>query len=384
MKYIFITTFIIASICQGLYFDEQYIIANIILNVYALILYRRHSLINKGYVVPTFSLAMLTIIYVASIGYGINRDGAIYEALRIMGFLPAFYIGLTIKEHQKKWIEYGIIISGVVVTFIGFAALSGVVNIDGALYGQRMQSTFQYANVTALYLMIAIILCGKGTFCLPHFSLMLISILTCGLIFTYSRGVWIIFGVVNIFALLSKKMLIQKNIKNKYPYTLLIISIMVILLSSTNFTRLTHINFSATEWQARLAYYKGALQLIRYYPLVGVGAGGWQKVCEQYVGLYTKYVHNYFLQILCDVGFIGFIAFISFIVSVIYAFVKTKLKDWYALLIVLSIMMHSLIDVGMHFQLIAIIFFLYCGLITRAKDELENVTEPDDGSQTVV
>ncbi len=120
-----------------------------------------------------------------------------------------------------------------------------------------------------------------------------------------------------------------------------------------------------TEWQARLAYYKGALRLIRDYPLLGVGAGGWQIVCEQYVGLYTKYVHNYFLQILCDVGLIGFITFVSFIGSVIYAFVKAKSKDWHALVIILSIMMHSLIDVGMHFQLIAIIFFLYCGMITK-------------------
>ncbi len=232
MKYVYIISFIIASIYQGLYFYEQHIIANIIIVVYAMKLYRSHIAGNrtdiymnkreKGWIIPALSLIMLTSIYIISIFYGINREGAIIEGFRMIGFLPAFYIGLNITEEKREWIEQGIIYSGIVVAVIGFISLSGLVNIDGALYGQRMQSTFQYANVTALYLMIGIILCGKGTFCLPHFSLLFIGILTCGLMLTYSRGVWIIFAIVNVFLILSKEMLMQKHTKIRYVYTLLI------------------------------------------------------------------------------------------------------------------------------------------------------------------
>lgn len=414
-KVIIILFFIIASIFQGLYFFNQYITANVMIILYAgYIMYTKRDqlYIDKAVI----SLFVFTVLYILSIFYGVNKDGAMREALRVMAFLPAFIIGMLYNQNQKEWVNQGIILSGIVVSLIGLITLSGLANIDGTLYQGRIQSTFHYANVTAIYLMMGIILSlkamekDKHTVCILHWHSLCIYLLTCGLILTYSRGVWIIFTLMNIFLLLSNKVL-DKLHKGRYIFLLLLASMASFLMVSTAHSkwfwmilvvgaaismiskhlgkwiyavgsigmtvgiiaaffykneildRITDISFGATEWKARILYYKGALKLIADYPFFGAGAMGWADLCEKYAGDYVKYVHNYLIQVSSDIGIIGVAFLIIFITSIFIKFFKNKKKDWYAFFIVVSILIHSLIDVDMHFQLIAVIFFIYSGIL---------------------
>ncbi|MGE4284097.1 MAG: O-antigen ligase family protein [Clostridia bacterium] len=432
--------FIAAAYFQGLYFPNRYLPANALLIVYMLYILNkrgRRLFLNAA----VFPLFCFSCIYFLSVLYGVNREGAVYEVLRISAYLPAFIIGLLSYEFQRKYIDGAVILSGVIVSIIGLLNLSGLLNMDGTLYGGRIQSTFQYANVTAVYLMIGVILgmklagsweLGAGGLSVRIYQFgniaanMCIYVLVCGLILTYSRGVWIVFVIFNLYAIMSRQLL-QKSTKIRYLYILMISGtasvflasltgkgwFMVVLLigagismlpemfsfpprsslsthhlypnairllsaiglaaasmlHSTIFIRLSNISFNATEWTARLAYYKGALKLIRDYPLFGSGAMGWEVLSERYAGDYVKYVHNYYLHILTDVGLVGFMFFLIFIMTIFKRYMKCKKKDIYPALIAATILMHSLVDIDMHFQLIAIIFFFYCGVAAQVNGE---------------
>ena len=407
--------FIIASIFQGLYFFHQYLIANIVIMIYAgyIIYQKRDKLFLNRTVI---SLFVFSVLYIVSVLYGVNKEGALREALRVIAFTPVFMIGSLCHNHHKQWIDKGIIISGVIVSLLGLMALSGIFPIEGAVFDERVQSTFHYANTAAVYFMIGIILCLKylSQVRSGEWRVVLnlcIYILTCGLVLTYSRGMWIIFSLFSLFILLSERLL-DKDSKIRYLFLLALSAIvslflvsnsgeirftvvlligaitailpeylgmpfymnslkvlMVIGLAAINlvrnpvYSRITDIGFDVTEWAARMAYYKGALRLIADYPLFGAGAMGWAVLCEQYAADYVKYVHNYFLQVLTDVGLTGFASLMVFIISTLVRFARAKQKDWYYLIVILTILSHSLIDVDMHFQLISIIFFLYCGMI---------------------
>ena len=133
--------------------------------------------------------------------------------------------------------------------------------------------------------------------------------------------------------------------------------------------------FSSTEWLSRIAYYTGAVKHIIDYPLFGSGGQGWAILSEQYAGIYVKFVHCYYLQLMVDVGILGLVTFILFLVFVAQSFMEAEKKNWSAFLIIISLLAHSLIDVDMQFQLIAFILFYYCGVLiedTKAKNFLDN------------
>ncbi|WHH57452.1 O-antigen ligase family protein [Petroclostridium sp. X23] len=408
--------FITAVFFQGLYFFHQYIIANIFILIYTL-----YIILKQGRRLPVNAAVVALFIFwginVLSVFYGANSSGAANEALRILAYLPAFVIGWLYDKIHQEQVDKAVIISGVSTSFIGLLNLSGILLMDGTLYGERMQSTFQYANVTAVYLMIGIVLCIKamkrkesGKWKANIINLC-IYVLTCGLILTYSRGMWIIFAVFNVYLLLSRQLAERIN-KIRYIYLLMVAVAASVFLASltgqksfvlvlfigavvcmlpeifsfyyystairllaaggfaaasflhnTIVTRLSNISFNATEWTARTAYYKGALRLVQDYRLFGSGAMGWAVLCEKYAGDYVKYVHNYYLQVLTDVGLVGAMFLFLFIISVAVKYHKNKRKDSYSAVIVITIFIHSMIDIDMHFQLIAIIFFLYCGFL---------------------
>lgn len=433
---LYIIPFVLAVVFQGLYFHTQYMTANIIIAAYASYKYfKKEGDLDKS---PFFfALVAYVLMYFISISYAVNKQGAVQEAFRIAGYLPAYLIGIWSNGKEKEWIHKSIMLSGIMASAVGLAALSEILYLPGTLYGQRMQSTFHYANVTAVYLLIGLILSIRLLDGILKeniqwdYRVLLISLgiftLTCGLILTYSHGVWIIFGFLSMFFIFSNRLLPNhQSLKRQYAFLLcisLITSAFLARVRGATFLAIFLVGaatsaasiyipyllepvqpreqssrfkpkkplFTAsiavvlmallivfmwskwgerigiwipTEWHARMAYYRGAVKLLMDYPLLGVGGRGWEVVGESYVGDYVKYVHNYFLQVLCDVGIVGLAFLFLFAAGVVHSFLKVKKADGYLFTVIAVIFLHSLIDVDMHFQLISMIFFLYCGMVS--------------------
>jgi hypothetical protein len=427
--------FMYAVIFQGFYFWGHYLAANLLLIIYAGYMIRKkkgekillerasdNNIQDAKFII--YPLIVFVVLYILSIFNSTDKASAILETIKVIGFPFALSIGLYADNKQRLCIDRAIIISGIVSALIGITVVGGIVIIEGAVFNNRIQSTFQYANTAALYFSICIILLLKYLDEEKNKMLVNISIyiLMCSFILTYSRGMWLLFGVFSMFALFSHKLIPDKNDRVRYFFILLVaVAISIALTSGASllwflfmfftgmviciipeytdkkyysggtiflmvcvvlssflyrgeiYQRITNISMYATEWVSRVSYYKGGITLFHDYPLFGAGAGSWASLSERYVGEYVKYIHSYYLQLMCELGIIGILTFALIIVGVIRSFIVNTYRDWHSCSVFIIILLHAFIDISMNFQLIAIVLFIYSGYIIRRNKILKSV-----------
>ncbi|OMF87253.1 O-antigen ligase family protein [Paenibacillus sp. FSL R7-0337] len=136
-------------------------------------------------------------------------------------------------------------------------------------------------------------------------------------------------------------------------------------------TRLENINFRQHSVLERFTFYKDALKVVKDYPVLGAGGGGWATLYEHYQNnpYLSRQVHNFFLQYLIEVGIVGFLVFMGFILFIFYKFSREYLKretddynnGFFYLIIALSILVHSLLDFNLSFAFMGMLVFLALG-----------------------
>lgn len=166
-------------------------------------------------------------------------------------------------------------------------------------------------------------------------------------------GLWIPLGSVALVAIVAF-LLIGTSAKS--------------ILPDNMETRLENINFKQHSVLERITFYKDAIKVVKDYPILGAGGGGWSSLYEHYQNNpYTsRQVHNFFLQFLIEVGIVGFIVFMSFILYIFYKYIRGYVKrdkddfenGFFYLIIALSILIHSLLDFNMSYAFMGILVFL--------------------------
>lgn len=166
-------------------------------------------------------------------------------------------------------------------------------------------------------------------------------------------GLWIPLGSVLLVAIIAF-LLIGTSAKNILPDNMK--------------TRLENINFQQHSVLERITFYKDAIKVVKDYPILGAGGGGWSSLYEHYQNNpYTsRQVHNFFLQFLIEVGIVGFIIFMSFILYIFYKYIRGYVKrdkndfenGFFYLIIALSILVHSLLDFNMSYAFMGILVFI--------------------------
>ncbi|WNS43312.1 O-antigen ligase family protein [Paenibacillus sp. MMS20-IR301] len=136
-------------------------------------------------------------------------------------------------------------------------------------------------------------------------------------------------------------------------------------------TRLENINFRQHSVLERFTFYKDAMKVVKDYPVLGAGGGGWASLYEHYQNnpYVSRQVHNFFLQYLIEVGILGFLVCMGFILFIFYKYIKGYLKrrnddynnGFFYLIIALSILVHSLLDFNMSYAFMGILVFLSLG-----------------------
>ncbi|ACX68023.1 O-antigen ligase family protein [Paenibacillus sp. Y412MC10] len=142
--------------------------------------------------------------------------------------------------------------------------------------------------------------------------------------------------------------------------------------------RLENINFNQHSVLERFTFYKDAMKVLADYPIIGAGGGAWASLYEQYQNNpYTStQAHNFFLQYLIEVGLIGFLIFMSFIAYVFYKYVRGYIRaddegrnnHFLYLILVLSILIHSILDFNMSYVFMGILVFLGLGGMASVMD----------------
>lgn len=142
--------------------------------------------------------------------------------------------------------------------------------------------------------------------------------------------------------------------------------------------RLENINFNQHSVLERFTFYKDAMKVLADYPIIGAGGGAWASLYEQYQNNpYTsRQAHNFFLQYLIEVGIVGFVIFMSFILYIFYKYIRGYIKGnedernshFLYLIIVLSILIHSILDFNMSYVFMGILVFLGLGGMAAVMD----------------
>lgn len=132
--------------------------------------------------------------------------------------------------------------------------------------------------------------------------------------------------------------------------------------------RLENLNLQQHSFLERMTFYKDAAKVVKDYPMIGAGGGAWASIYEKYQNNpYTsRQAHSFVMQYLVEVGLLGFLVLIAFLAFIFYKYIRgyiqadeQKQESYFVyFIIVLSILMHSLMDFNMSYVFLGILVFL--------------------------
>lgn len=132
--------------------------------------------------------------------------------------------------------------------------------------------------------------------------------------------------------------------------------------------RLENLNLQQHSFLERITFYKDAVKVIKDYPIIGAGGGGWASIYEKYQNnpYESRQAHSFVMQYLVEVGILGFLVMGAFLIFIFYKYIRGYIKAdeqhresyFIYFIIVLSILMHSLMDFNMSYVFLGILVFL--------------------------
>jgi len=136
------------------------------------------------------------------------------------------------------------------------------------------------------------------------------------------------------------------------------------------------------NFNARLNMFRDAIKIIKDYPLLGTGGGGFKALYQGYQEqiYYSTEVHNHFLQVWVEAGILGFLAFVGIWISLAVAFIRNCMlnkgstiywQNWATVFVpVAALGAHSVIDWNFSLAAVGIYLFVLLG-VTRSLDRVD-------------
>ncbi|WP_274654041.1 O-antigen ligase family protein [Paenibacillus humicola] len=134
--------------------------------------------------------------------------------------------------------------------------------------------------------------------------------------------------------------------------------------------RLENINFDQHSVLERETFYRDAFKVIRDYPILGTGGGGWATIYQKYQSnpYSSNQAHSYFIQTLVEVGVIGFVIVLAMIAISYILFIRLYIKhknlqgsQFFFFIVSLSLLAHSMIDFDMSYLYYSSLVFFCLG-----------------------
>lgn len=238
---------------------------------------------------------------------------------------------------------------------------------------RAITSSFAHYNdfgtylVVVLSLLTALLLLPKMRG-LKIYSLITLIILSIAAIFlTFSRGSWIAIIISFVFtAILS-----GKDSKRLTPVFLIVIAMFLFPV----FCERLLFSFKEGGDTDRFRYWLAAWKMISDHPFLGMGVGTFMANFSKYLpGVNISYAHNCYLQIWAETGIFSLISFMVFVIGLVYLGIKKFLISRDFLLLGLlsgavGFLAHSFFDTNLYSLRLAILFWVWVGLILGALNE---------------
>ncbi len=309
------------------------------------------------------SVALICVFYFITSAWAIDGGMAIIGGIK---FLPLILFLLARKQESctpsqtYQMVIYTTSIMVVLSSVISFVPpLAGYVTVAGRLAG-----FFQYPNTFAMLILISeLLILYKPKF--KIFDLVLLLILIFGLLYTGSRMVFVLFLLSNACIVFTKA-----NKKTRLLFlgglAMLLAIIFIGFGSSPLLQRFLRISIFESTFVGRILYAVDAAPLLLKYPF-GMGYLGYNYIHPTIqTGLYTvRYVHNDFLQLVLDIGWLP----VAFFVAAITKKVFSKATSIPFKIIIITFCAHIFFDFDLQF----IAMFLLLLVLLEEKDT-KNVT----------
>jgi len=327
----------------------------------------KKSLLNKSapfkYPVLLFALAM-----VISLIYSQDRQNSSLEIYKYISAILLLYIGASLGPQEKTRLIKTIVWASLVISllaiyqyFFGFRHTQAYMakhNISSSFaldYIQRRRIFFPFVtpNILAGYLAMILPL----SFIYERKDLFIIPLLL-ALLLTKSLG-----AILSILLVLVVYLLLRRKLRKRQILYLagLVLTIILIFFSrAATKTQHTSPSFSALM---RMGYWKDTIEIIKAFPLTGVGIGNFN--LQQ-----SRYTHNSYLQIWAEMGILGAAAFLWLIIASFKIGAK-KIKEAknnslnYSLLLLASAIfcVHNIFDFSFFLPEVALIWWVILGMV---------------------
>lgn len=311
-------------------------------------------------------------VLVLCAGYGIVCFWAVDKGMAFVGlfkFLPLLLFLLCRGQEQKEsmfstYLPY----VGAVMTVISAAGMLIPATRDFFSVADRLAGFFQYPNTFAVFLLICqLLLLEKQKRSFWDYAVM--AVLLGGILYTGSRTAFVIAALANLAMLLAaaKKKLSAVLIT---AGAALCVGVVVFLFRDNPVIgRYLRFSLSESTFAGRLLYMTDALPLLLKYPF-GMGYMGYSFVQQSVqTGLYSvTYVHNDFLQLLLDIGWVHAL---PFLLGLGHWFFRKEVSPTRKV-IVAAMCLHCLMD----FDLQYIGIFLLLMKLTETKTDKKPIKLP--------
>lgn len=331
------------------------------------------------------------------------------------------------QDADERWLTIRLVAwAGVVTALLGFAVQSGVIVLPNGMYGDRLQFTFQYANVAAIWFGSTGLLCTfarpgalKALAPLPYsamllcmsggatvafavvlivaivvlakrgrdddMAVLLVQLLLAGALFALLNvvpaPVCLAFPIVWLAAcVLSKRAVAAFDGRSGIGKPALIVFACILLAASIALSAAysDRLNEAIGTFGIRLVYDMDAINALTSHALLGIGPDMWQYEYPHFQSAQytTTVIHCSYLQTAADAGLLAALVLVAVLI--------VGLHDAWAgfdecpggMMSLLLIALHSVVDFDMQFAVVAMLAALFATKPGLAKGELGDKTIP--------
>ena len=396
---------IFLTVTKDVFLIKKTIFITVILFTLILIIIKKSKMSGAKLLAP---IATFIIAISLSLINSKNIDISLYALVEKLVFISVYFIAATQLERKfRPKIVDGVLFSGFIVCLYGLLQYFRLDFIVWATsFEGRISSSLGNPNFLAGYL-VAVLPLAVVSFINENkmlkkllLALNVILLITC-LILTQTRGSWIAFaGSILVLIILAgiaywndpgRRIMLKKF----YAVTAIIIIIASGYIISVNnaYTRKFKTIFrpNIASVYERVFKWRTAQEMITDHPVLGVGIGAikvnyalYQIKAKQKMriilrGTSESQVHNEYLQILAEAGFVGLASFLCIIiVFFINAFRQLREKNldskWISIGIiagVAGILIDSISNFPLHIIPTGFLFWLYLGMIEKGNNACE-------------
>lgn len=357
--------FVFSCILVGSFYEEISCILTVLLSVAIFLSAKK----NKCITVKLNALFITACVTVA--GYLLSVLWAVDSGMAFLGFvkyLPLLLFIILIsqesetKENLLKMLPYfALLLTVITVVLMQIPPLKTYFSVAG-----RFSGCFQYPNTFAIFLLVSeLLVISKDT--LKIRDVIVSALLFGGVLYTGSRTVFVLSVLSNAVLLFFGK---SKKIKLCFlgacAVCVIGVAAITLVMGQNAFGRFLTISLKESTFVGRFLYFKDGIPVILKHPF-GLGYSGYYYIQQTIqTGVYSlRHIHNDFLQLALDVGWIPLI---SVAVTILLTFLNKKVT-WQRKLILLTFFLHSCFDFNL--QYISMCFILVLLVDTKGEKAFE-------------